>query len=184
MLIQALCASDVLELKDSDFDSKVRNLDVALVEFYAPWCGHCKRLAPEYEIAATALKNNDPPVALVKVDCTVETKVCGKYGVSGYPTLKIFKGGEMASDYNGPREADGIVKYMRTKAGPTSKNLQSVAEVEKFLANNEHSIVAFVKSADSALAAEFKKAADQLAENYRFAYTSNPEVLAKYKHEE
>ena len=184
MLIQALSASDVLELKDSDFDSKIRNLDVALVEFYAPWCGHCKRLAPEYEIAATALKNNDPPVALVKVDCTVETKVCGKYGVSGYPTLKIFKGGEMASDYNGPREADGIVKYMRTKAGPTSKNLQSVAEAEKFLANNEHSIVAFVNSADSALATEFKKAADQLAENYRFAYSSNPEVLAKYNHEE
>lgn len=184
MLIQALSASDVLELKDSDFDSKIRNLDVALVEFYAPWCGHCKRLAPEYEIAATALKNNDPPVALVKVDCTVETKVCGKYGVSGYPTLKIFKGGEMASDYNGPREADGIVKYMRTKAGPTSKNLQSVAEAEKFLANNEHSIVAFVNSADSALATEFKKAADQLAENYRFAYSSNPEVLAKYNHED
>jgi protein disulfide isomerase family A protein 3 len=137
VLIQALAASDVLEFKDSDFDRRITDHDVALVEFYAPWCGHCKRLAPEYEKAATELKNNDPPVALIKVDCTVETKVCGKYGVSGYPTLKIFKSGEMASDYNGPRESDGIVKYMRTKAGPTARELLTIADAEKvyFLSN-------------------------------------------------
>jgi protein disulfide isomerase family A protein 3 len=64
-------------------------------------------LAPEYESAATILKASDPPVPLIKVDCTVETKTCGKYDVSGYPTLKIFKNGELASDYNGPRESDG-----------------------------------------------------------------------------
>lgn len=189
LLILSVClglalSSDVLELKDSDFDSRIREHDVALVEFYAPWCGHCKRLAPEYEIAATELKANDPPVALVKVDCTVETKVCGKYGVNGYPTLKIFKGGEMSSDYNGPREADGIVKYMRTKAGPVSKELNSVEEAEKFLSNKDHSVVGFFKSGESALAAEFKKVADQLAEKYRFAHTSNPDVLAKYNHED
>lgn len=40
-----------------------------------------------------------------KVDCTANTEVCGKYGVSGYPTLKIFRNGELAEDYNGPREA-------------------------------------------------------------------------------
>ena len=90
----------------------------------------------------------------------------------------------MSSDYNGPREADGIVKYMRTKAGPVSKELNTVEEAEKFLANNEHSIVGFFKSASGSLATEFKKVADQLAENYRFAQSSNPDVLAKYNFEE
>ena len=66
-LVQTLAASDVIELKDANFESEVRRHEVALVEFYAPWCGHCKRLAPEYEIAATALKKDDNPVALVKV---------------------------------------------------------------------------------------------------------------------
>jgi protein disulfide isomerase family A protein 3 len=183
-LIQALSASDVIELKDSNFESEIRRHDVALAEFYAPWCGHCKRLAPEYEIAATKLKRDDNPVALIKVDCTVETKVCGKYGVSGYPTLKIFKAGEMFSDYQGPREADGIIKYMRTKAGPSSKDLLTVADAEKFLGNFEHSVIGFFKEADSKLATEFKKVADQLAETHRFAYSSNPDVLAKYGQED
>lgn len=182
MAAGCVLASDVIELKDSDFDSRIREHDIALVEFYAPWCGHCKRLAPEYEKAATELKHNDPPVALVKVDCTVETKVCGKHGVSGYPTLKIFKNGEFSAEYQGPREADGIVKHMRTKAGPSAKQLDSLADVEKFLANYEHSIVGFFKSAESSLAVEFKKVADQLAENYRFAVATNADILAKYGH--
>lgn len=98
--------------------------------------------------------------------------------------MKIFKAGEVSADYNGPREAEGIVKYMRTKAGPTSKNLLTVADADKFLDNSEHSVVGFFKDANSKLADQFKKAADQLAENYRFAYSSNPEVLAKFNHED
>lgn len=58
-------ASDVLDLTDDDFDSKIGHHDLILVEFFAPWCGHCKRLAPEYEAAATRLKGI---VSLAKVD--------------------------------------------------------------------------------------------------------------------
>ena len=90
-------------------------------------------MAPEFETAASVLRLNDPPVALIKVDCTVETKTCGKFSVNGYPTLKIFKNGEVSSDYNGPRESDGIIKYMRARAGPASRELNTVEEVERFL---------------------------------------------------
>lgn len=67
--------------------------------------------------------------------------MCGKYGVSGYPTLKIFRNGEVAEDYNGPRDADGIIKVMKTKSGPASKVLDSVETAEKFLARPEAGFV-------------------------------------------
>merc|ERR1712183_212328 len=112
-LVGLAYSSDVLDLSDSDFKSKTADEDIMLVEFFAPWCGHCKRLAPEYETAATALKSSDPPVKLAKVDCTEAGKeTCSKYGVSGYPTLKMFRGGEVSTDYDGPRDSSGIVSYM------------------------------------------------------------------------
>jgi len=184
LVLNVFAASDVLEYGDATFDSKIQTHDIALVKFYAPWCGHCKRMAPEFETAASVLRLNDPPVALIKVDCTVETKTCGKFSVNGYPTLKIFKNGEVSSDYNGPRESDGIIKYMRARAGPASRELNTVEEVERFLNNMEHSIVGFFSSADSALATEFKKVADQLSESLRFAHSTNADVLAKFNHKD
>lgn len=72
-------------------------------------CGHCKRLKPEYALAAGILKGDDPPVTLAKVDCTEGGKsTCEQYSVSGYPTLKIFRKGENSQEYNGPRESSKL----------------------------------------------------------------------------
>ena len=67
LAIAAVNADSVIELGDSDFDSKLADIDTALVMFYAPWCGHCKRLKPEFEKSSAELLANDPPVSLVKV---------------------------------------------------------------------------------------------------------------------
>ncbi|XP_042904758.1 protein disulfide-isomerase A3 [Parasteatoda tepidariorum] len=132
----SIVLGEVLDLSGADFEDRVSEHDAILVEFFAPWCGHCKRLAPEYEKASTVLKKADPPIPLAKVDCTSDNgkDTCSKYGVSGYPTLKIFRNGEFSSEYNGPRDADGIVKYMKAQVGPSSKELKTLAELEKFTA--------------------------------------------------
>lgn len=181
--LAAVQAGDVLVLSDSDFTSKISDLDLVLVKFYAPWCGHCKKIAPEFEKAATILKDNDPPVTLAEVDCTAEGKdTCSQHGVSGYPTLKAYKRGEKAFDYEGPRDSDGIVRYMRNKAGPSSKELKTVAEAEKFLSNDDHSIVGFFESSSAKENVEFQKLATALSDDFRFAHTFSADVINKYNH--
>lgn len=75
--------SDVISLSASNFEELVNPEPIILVEFFAPWCGHCKSLAPHYEEAATALKEKN--IKLAKVDCVEEADLCQSKGVQGYP---------------------------------------------------------------------------------------------------
>lgn len=90
--------------------------DVWLVEFYAPWCGHCKNLEPEWKKAATELKGK---VKLGTLDATVHTIKAQQFGVQGYPTIKYFAGGKKDSDsaanYDGGRTATEIVTWALDK---------------------------------------------------------------------
>nr|CAH0100437.1 unnamed protein product [Daphnia galeata] len=181
LLVLAANADSVVDLVDDDFDSKLASFETALVMFYAPWCGHCKRLKPEFEKAASMLKSNDPPITLAKVDCTEGGKsTCNRFSVQGYPTIKIFKNGEVSSDYNGPRESAGIAKFMRAQVGPSAKELLNVKAAEEYLAKEDVSVVGFFADESSDMKSMFMKLADKLRESVRFAVTSNKDVLEKY----
>jgi protein disulfide-isomerase A1 len=106
----------------------IDNADFTIV--FAPWCGHCKALAPEYEEAATELKDKD--IALAKIDCTEQQELCQSYGVEGYPTLKLFRGVDNVQPYQGPRKAAAIVSYMTKQSLPPVSLLESGDSLEEF----------------------------------------------------
>lgn len=177
LIIGSSEGSDVLELGDSDFDRTAAMHETMLVEFFAPWCGHCQRLAPEYETAATKLKGTVP---LAKVDCTTNTEICERFGVNGYPTLKIFRSGEEAGSYDGPRTAAGIVSHMKKHSGPSSVALLSEVDLDSFVDNFEAGVVGFFSGDDSEQLAEFLKASSAMSDSYRFAHSTDVGTGLKY----
>lgn len=132
----------VLVLGDDNFDSALSHYEHILVEFYAPWCGHCKKLAPEYAKAAQVLRKSDPPLYLAKVDATIHKNLATKFGIEGFPTLKLFTNGS-PSEYNGGRTEAEIVAWMKKKTGPAIRTLNSLAEVESFSQEAEVVLVYF-----------------------------------------
>jgi protein disulfide-isomerase A1 len=138
---------DVLVLTDDNFEAVIAEHPALLVEFYAPWCGHCKSLAPEYAKAASTLKAQDPPIRIAKVDATAQTKVGEKYGIKGFPTLKLFRQSlepSDVSDYDGGRTADAIVTWINKKSGPAVQIIETVAELDALKEKNEVVIVAYL----------------------------------------
>ena len=108
---------DVIVLTDDNFDDMIFNDEsMWLVAFYAPWCGHCKKLLPEWVSAATQLRGT---IKLAKIDATENQKMAQRYQIQGYPTIKIFapgKGKDKAvEEYQGPRDTAGIVQYALDK---------------------------------------------------------------------
>jgi len=80
------------------------------VKFYAPWCGHCKRLAPTWAELAELTEGD---VNVAKVDCTAVEETCSRFGVRGFPSLKLFRGGVMY-DYRGPRDLEALQAFAAT----------------------------------------------------------------------
>lgn len=168
---------DALELADADFDYLAAEHETMLVKFYAPWCGHCKKLAPQFEKAASRLKGS---VQLAKVDCTAHSETCARFGVSGYPTLKIFRNGKDSAPYDGPRTADGIYHYMKKQTGPDSVHLQTEEDLQTFISHYDSSIIGVFSGADSSHLSEFLRAAGLLREQFRFAHTADVTLGEKY----
>ncbi|KAA1069653.1 protein disulfide-isomerase precursor [Puccinia graminis f. sp. tritici] len=155
---------DVIELTSENFATVVTPAPLILVEFMAPWCGHCKALMPEYKRAATLLKKEGIPVA--KADCTEQSELCAKHEIQGYPTLKIFSNG-VASEYKGPRKAEGIVSYMEKRAHPVVTLITSHNHTE-FTQSGNVVVIAYLDHSDKDGLAAFTRFAESKRDDYVF----------------
>mmetsp|Transcript_24658 Transcript_24658/g.72314 ORF Transcript_24658/g.72314 Transcript_24658/m.72314 type:complete len:315 (-) Transcript_24658:177-1121(-) len=112
--------SRVVVLDHSNFTEHVESWDLALVEFYAPWCGHCKRLFPEFTKASIALTASS--VVLAKVDASDldNRPLAQQAGLRGYPTLRVYRRGDM-EEYKGGRSTETIISYMQALLSSTQE---------------------------------------------------------------
>jgi len=109
-------ASDVIQLTPTNFDDEIGGEAPALVEFYAPWCGHCKQLAPEYDILGTTFAGSG--VKIAQVDADKHKSLGQKFGVSGFPTIKYFPANsKTAENYEGGRTVADFTDFLNKKAG-------------------------------------------------------------------
>lgn len=123
--------SAVLDLIPENFDKVVfESGKPTLVEFFAPWCGHCKTLAPVYEQLAQSFASSKD-VQIAKVDADAEKSLGRKFGVQGFPTLKWFDGkSKEPKEYKGGRDLESLTKFVTENTGvKTKRKLELPSEV-------------------------------------------------------
>ena len=125
----------------------------ALVEFFAPWCGHCKTLAPIYEELASSLEFAKDKVIIAKVDADAEKSLGQRFGVQGFPTLKWFDGkSDKPEDYKSGRDLESLTAFISEKTGikgkgkkaaPSSVEMLTDSTFKQQIGGDKDALVAF-----------------------------------------
>lgn len=101
-----------MNMVDGDFSPQMKRGDLTFVKFFAPWCGHCKTLAPTWEMLSSKYAGK---LKVAEIDCTENRTLCSRYKIEGYPTLILFKDGKPLQEYNGRRDMKSISSFIETK---------------------------------------------------------------------
>ena len=134
---------DVIILTDSTFEKAINTYQYLMVFFYAPWCIRCNKFHPEYDEAASILKNEN--LYLAKVDATTEKKLEKKFKLTGFPVLKLFIKGKPV-EYNGERNHEDLVKWIRKKTtGSAIEELFNEEDIDIFKQSDDVVMIYFGK---------------------------------------
>ncbi|KAG0250398.1 hypothetical protein BG011_008386 [Mortierella polycephala] len=129
-------SGQVVALDMKTYESNLKNGEPWLVEYYAPWCGHCKSLAPIYEELAKALQGK---VNVAKVDCPANEVICRAQKVRGYPTIKLHQDGQ-ATEFNKKRNLESLTAFAIGATEPSIKPI-ILGDLQKIKSNPDVSFI-------------------------------------------
>jgi thiol-disulfide isomerase/thioredoxin len=138
-------SSNVIELNPNNFNDSINKVSNGIILFYAPWCGHCKRLKPEYEKASSTL----PSFNFLQLDYDQygqDINLPKGIKIEGFPTMYLIKNGQIDKEYEGGRSSEQIVNVLNTEINKSS-NLKELKpkdfNVKTFLNNKYNGIILF-----------------------------------------
>ncbi|XP_036890454.1 protein disulfide-isomerase A2 [Sturnira hondurensis] len=171
----------ILVLSSRTLGLALRDYPALLVEFYAPWCAHCKALAPEYIKAAALLAAESATARLAKVDGPSEPELTEEFAVTEYPTLKFFRDGNRThpEEYTGPQEAEGIAKWLRRRLGPSTTRLEDEEGAQALIDAQDVVVIGFFQDLQNEDVATFLALA-QDALDMTFGLTDRPQLFQKF----
>lgn len=176
---------DVQILHSKNFQKTIKDSDqLTLVEFFAPWCGHCKNLAPIYNKLATSLKDM---VNVAAIDCDEESNksVCGQYGIQGFPTIKVMRpktnkaGGRSFSveDYSGQRTVKAIAEHV-TSIMPSKVRKINDEMLQALLNEKNETAKVVLFSKKGATSSIFKALSTSFGDSFIFAQIRDTQKAA------
>mmetsp|Transcript_9163 Transcript_9163/g.19843 ORF Transcript_9163/g.19843 Transcript_9163/m.19843 type:complete len:436 (+) Transcript_9163:90-1397(+) len=159
-----------VDLDDDSFQAAIEDSanPFWLLKFYAPWCGHCKKMAPVLDTAAAKLKGK---MAIGKIDCTQHKAVCNNHKVKGFPTLKYSIDGKVM-DYSGGRDELDILSFAHKMSEPAVIQIRRLEEAKKFAHQSAGEGIVFLGSGkkDAKLRNVFKNVARKMQANAYFLW--------------
>jgi protein disulfide-isomerase A6 len=182
-------ASAATTLTGSNFEESIAGKG-AFIKFYAPWCGHCKKLAPAWDQLHGEFVDNDA-VVIGDVDCTEEDNkaICSQMGVRGFPTLKYFTGGlPDGESYEGGRDFNALLEFSKENLGPTcspsnldlcsDEQKQAISEAQALSSDELDAKIAALEKHIADAEEKFKTSVEGLQKTYE-ALTKEKDEAAK-----
>ena len=173
----------VMVLTDKTFTKALDENTFLLVNFYAPWSGHCKELAPKFAAAAKFLASKNSEIKLAKVDLTSHPNVARRYGVVDKvpPIIKFFRSMQPI-DYKGEKSVEAIINWVEKKTLPALTQLPELNDVKKFIEDYEISIIGLFRDQRSWAVSNLVAVAENLdGFGFEFGITSNKDVFDTYE---